>query len=366
MLVKKLKASKAIDPTLKGNISYDQERALEFSDGFDTWVDEETGLMWEVKTEINWKHEYVWNEEYTEAAWNPETLTDDVKDAFSYAKKLNKQRYGGFDDWRVPNYKELMTLFADNRTNDYYIKVPLSKNLFGYYWSSTTYIYNIHDAWVVSFNSVRQSGHNKGDSYFVRCVRGGQFETLIIEKSLASEKDADYEEIPSPKDKISYDQERAIEFSDGFDTWVDEETGLMWEVKTEINWKHEYVWNEEYTEAAWNPETLTDDVKDAFSYAKKLNKQRYGGFDDWRVPNYKELMTLFADNRTNDYYIKVPLSKNLFNPYWSSITHMNYSSAAWSFCFRQDDTCNCDKRNNYSVRCVRAGEFETLLFNSSF
>ena len=140
-------------PKVVHKISTDQNKAIEFSDNIEAWIDTDTGLMWEVKTKENIGHYYVWSKEYIEKAYFPEKLTDDVKDAFSYAQKLNANNHAEFSDWRVPTLKELETLLTEEENNDYYIKYPLSKNTAAsdYYWSSTTDADSTDYAWHVNF-----------------------------------------------------------------------------------------------------------------------------------------------------------------------------------------------------------------------
>ena len=138
-------------------ISNNQNKAIEFSDNIKAWTDKDTGLMWEVKTQENIKHEYVW------------------KDAFLYAEKLNTNNYAGFNDWRVPTFEELKTLLTKEKNNGSYIKYPLLKNNNNNgYWSSTTRAYGTVFAWDVYFSTGDTYYGNKAGSLYVRCVRGGQ------------------------------------------------------------------------------------------------------------------------------------------------------------------------------------------------
>ena len=152
-------------------ISNDPNKVIEFEDNILAWKDVETGLMWEVKNKENIEHHYVWSEKWVERAWHPEELTDDVKDAFSYAKKLNKINYAGFNDWRVPTKEELETILTEEKINDYFIKKPLSKNTEGYYWSSSFYADRHFYAWHVHFVNGDTYYDVKNISSFVRCVR---------------------------------------------------------------------------------------------------------------------------------------------------------------------------------------------------
>ncbi len=56
------------------------------------------------------------------------------------------------------------------------------------------------------------------------------------------------------QDKISYEQNRAIEFDDGYEAWKDESTGLIWEVKRKENIYHQYAWCDEWVDHPMNPE----------------------------------------------------------------------------------------------------------------
>lgn len=155
-------------------ISTDQNKAIEFEDNIQAWVDADTALMWEVKTENNIEHRYVWSEEEIERAEDSEELTDDAKDAFSYAQKLNTNNHAGFSDWRVPRKEELGTLYTEKRNNSYHIKYPLSKTASSNYWSSTTLANFTGKAWIVGFSVGSQYYNNKTDNYYVCCVRAGQ------------------------------------------------------------------------------------------------------------------------------------------------------------------------------------------------
>ena len=165
------KKDKVPKETTKPIISDDQNRVIEYEDGILAWVDKETGLMWEVKTKESVKHNYVWSKEYIENAHAPEKWTDTVKDAFSYANKLNRQLYAGFDDWRIPSGEELRTLINKTRLNSLCIKQSLSKTSSSGYWSSTTVAGDTSFAWVVYFDSGYGNWHTRTGDGYVRCVR---------------------------------------------------------------------------------------------------------------------------------------------------------------------------------------------------
>ena len=160
-----------------GNFSDDPDTVITFEDNIDVWKDRETGLFWEVKKRENIEHYYVWSREDIANADYPERNTDDVKDAFSYAEKLNSENYGGFSDWRVPTIEELKTLLGKRADQvgfgDYnlYIKKPLILTTHIWYWSSTEHNSNSSYSWLVSFYNGSDHDYYQTGSYYVRCVR---------------------------------------------------------------------------------------------------------------------------------------------------------------------------------------------------
>jgi hypothetical protein len=95
-------------------------------------------------------------------------------EAIEYCKNL---RLAGYDDWRLPTVKELLTLVDYDRFN------PAINPMFGgvasYYWSSTTDVGDTSSAWYVGFNNGYVSSLTKTSYYYVRAVRstktrGGQ------------------------------------------------------------------------------------------------------------------------------------------------------------------------------------------------
>ena len=168
----KLRVNDIIEQKKKEIHNIDSEKQkIQAQRDSEVWLDSDTGLMWEMKTEENIGHKYVWSQENVAQAQNPELLTDDVKDAFSYADKLNSNGFGGYDDWRVPTLEELKTLLTNK---NYFIKDELSKNSSGDYWSSTTNKRDKGSAWIVYFGGGYVNGISNDANVYVRCVRAEQ------------------------------------------------------------------------------------------------------------------------------------------------------------------------------------------------
>jgi len=128
-------------------------KVIKFSDNIKSWIDVDTGLIWEIKTKQNINDRYDW------------------EDAKRYCSNLVLD---GHSDWRLPNIDELKTLLTEKKYNGYYIKKPLSDNTKRYYWSDNIYAHNTDFAWGVYFDYANDSYYDKADNYYVRCVRVGE------------------------------------------------------------------------------------------------------------------------------------------------------------------------------------------------
>ncbi len=78
---------------------------------------------------------------------------------------------GGYDDWRLPNKKELLSIVDYTKYN------PALDDVFDLissedYWTSTTYADELSWAWIINFYSGVEHFNDKTGYQYVRCVRG--------------------------------------------------------------------------------------------------------------------------------------------------------------------------------------------------
>ena len=277
----------------------------------DGWImtkDNITGLIWELKTNttgINNKYNtYTWCE--TEPSGAVGTCGDGT-DTEDFITELNAEGYGGFSDWRLPTRQELQTIINYSAVLPAIDTNYFPNTMFGEYWSSTRCPESSTEfARAVYFHEGGDGQYGTSAEIYVRAVRGPMMQSPDI---------------------------RFID--NGDETITDVETGLMWQKATAPG---TYLWEE------------------ALDYSENLT---LAGYDDWRLPNIKELTSLVSDSnspRIDTNFFPDTVGSN----YWSSSSFPtlrpadNYSSAWYvEFDSGRVTTLFGIKLNNYYVRAVR-------------
>ncbi|MCF6331207.1 MAG: DUF1566 domain-containing protein [Sulfurimonas sp.] len=90
--------------------------------------------------------------------------------AITYCEGLT---LGTYPDWRLPNLVELASLVDDTRENPA-MSTVFQNTISQGYWSSTTSVASISDAWYIGFDDGHQFNYLKTYNYYVRCARAGQ------------------------------------------------------------------------------------------------------------------------------------------------------------------------------------------------
>ena len=128
-----------------------------------------------------------------------------------------------------------------------------------------------------------------------------------------------------PKTYISND------FEDLGEVVVDHATGLMWQ-------------------KSGSEDSMT--YNDALKYIEQLNRQRFAGYGDWRLPTVEELLSLMeAGKQSNGSYIK-PTFDERQKRCWSN--DKRSSGSAWGILFDLGDVDSYKLFSDYYARAVRA------------
>ncbi|WP_198931810.1 Lcl C-terminal domain-containing protein [Labilibacter marinus] len=264
------------------------------SDG--TVTDNVTGLIWE-KTYQRMGH----------------------TEALAYLAEKNK---GTHNDWRIPSIKELYSLMQFNGTDvsgaDMESAPPASAIPFidNNYFNFDYFANGDRSIDVQYYSSSKYTGYtmNNSESLFGLNVADGRIKGYPY-MSRGVEKDYSVKLV---RGNTNYGKNEFVDNNNN--TISDKATGLMWDK---------------------NDSALGMEWAEALAWANKMNAENHLGYNDWRVPNAKELHSIVDYTRspqaTNSAAIdpvfnisKITVEGGLDNYpfFWSSTTHLNLQSAA--------------------------------------
>ncbi|MCF8069922.1 MAG: DUF1566 domain-containing protein [Desulfobacterales bacterium] len=262
-------------------------------------IDRQTGLMW-TKNASLLDFPLSWGE----ALYN--------------IKKLNKSALYGYQDWKIPNRKELFSLISHNTINPSLpINNPFSNVFTGYYWTSSTCARLPDQAWYIHLGGARVFKGMKYNSYMVWPVRTVKdhnrsklFHTgqkICFDESGVVIDCHDTGQDGEIQAGVKYTKDR---FTENKQTICDNDTGLIWLRSANVHKK-------------------TMDWNSTFELISEMNSEMAHGYSDWRVPNIIELESLTDMSQHSP---ALP-NDNSFNDvqafYWSSTTSMYDTNYAW-------------------------------------
>jgi len=260
--------------------------------------DKHTGLIWEVKTDDGSIHDR--DDKYTWA------------DMGTFINALNTANFGGYSDWRMPTIKELTSLVNLGIYTPLITTSFFPNTISSYYWSSSAT--STGSKWFVNFTDgvVAHTNTISVSSTYVRAVRGGQPES----------------------------SDRFVVNGDG--TVTDKSTGLMWEQKT--------------FDGGANDKSNTYTWEGALAWVQGLNGASFLGYDDWRLPNRKELQSIVDYSKSSFPAIDKNFFPNTVSSYYWSSTSSGAGNNAWRVYFIDGTVSVSAKTAVIAVRAVRGGQ----------
>jgi hypothetical protein len=255
-------------------------------------------------------------------------------ESFDFIQNLNTEEYQNYNDWRLPNRRELFSLISHERINPALPAKHPFKNIFhGYYWSAGTCARLPGQAWYVHLGGARVYRGMKYASYMVWPVRSagkqphGVFFTgqhkCYNDRGNPIECDQDPLQHASIRAGIKWPKPR---FSIDDETVTDRLTGLIWTSNASFS-KAFVTWEQ------------------AGKIIRQMNIQKAFGFNNWRIPHIRELESLTDMGMHSPALPADHPFINIQHFYWSGTTSMYESRYAWTF-YLQDGAVGVGFKSN--------------------
>ena len=110
----------------------------------------------------------------TNLIWHPQENIEKMtwESAIEYCEGL---AYASFNDWRLPNIKELESLTEDSAYNPAVDRTYFPNTYSDFFWSSTTFLQGDGYAWIIDFSNGMSNYKSKSlsasSAFYARCVR---------------------------------------------------------------------------------------------------------------------------------------------------------------------------------------------------
>lgn len=270
---------------------------------------------------------------------NPGEFPMDWAEALKFISRMNQNREHGFNDWRLPDRRELRSLISHQTRNPALPEGHPFINVFpGWYWSATTAAINDAFAWYVHMEGGRTFYGAKNQYYLVWPVRGegngvlpstGQtgdspfgaaWPEPRFEVDPAGEHEARGVNEYGSADEASCDAWGAV------DAVRDRFTGLTWRRASNLTGEP-VLWEEALESVRKLNSNDTGLSIDAKRSGEKISQRDMAR---WRLPNINELESLVDMSRHDPALPDGHPFKECREVYWSSTTSMFEPDWAWA------------------------------------
>jgi hypothetical protein len=261
--------------------------------------------------------------------------TPSWQEALNYVACLNTNNYLGHNDWRLPNVNELESVVnaGQSDTATWLNEQGFSNVLSFYYWSSTSYAFDLSLGWLVGMSDYYGVTFINSKYYQFAAgvwpVRGGQPGSFGYSAIWRTGQTTCYDPSGNVIACTGTGQDGALQegvawpsprFTDNGDQSVtDNLTNLIWTKNA----------NSPGPSACGGGTLMT--WQGALNYVACLNTYNYLGYMDWRLPNRKELHSLtdFSQHHPSISAANPFTNVQLSSFYWSSTSSGNYPSLVW-------------------------------------
>jgi hypothetical protein len=262
-------------------------------------IDNHTGLMW-TKNASLFEFPMSWEE------------------ALNNVKELNTKGLHGYQNWKIPNRKELLSLMSYKAINPSLPDThPFTDIFAGYYWTSTTCARLPNQAWYIHLGGARVFKGMKYGSYMVWPVR-----TVDIDNN---------SKLMETGQRLCFDEGGST--IDCYHTGQDGELQAGLKLTIDRFTKHKQTIQDHYTDLIWLQAAdfykKCMNWKSAFDLISMMNSEMAYGHNDWRVPNIIELESLTDMGQHSPALSDGHPFIDVGEFYWSSTTSMYDKDYAW-------------------------------------
>lgn len=238
------------------------------------------------------------------------------QEALAFIAGLNRQKWAGFDDWRLPNRRELRSLMSYQTKKPSLPEGHPFTNLFlGWYWTSTTAAIHPAYAWCIHLEGARMFYGRKDQYSLFWPVRGAGYD-LLPQTGQRTCHDTLGREIPCPGSGQDGEHRRGFawpqpRFSERGETVHDNLTRLCWLKDADVGGKP----------LNW-PQAL--------ALIAEINRSNLHGSSDWRLPDINVLESLVDCAQAEPALPAGHPFRQVRETYWSATTSFFETDWAWA------------------------------------